>query len=960
MAWPFGPLPVLIEMWTGSAWVDITSLVRTSEGIVIRRGFPDEGRSPEPGSIAMTLDNRTGNLSPRNPAGTWYGTIGRNTPVRVTVGGDLAGEPYLDLRATYSSGAGSGAQTPDNAAIDITGDIDVRWDGALDGWAEGAVLTGKYATVGNQRSWAFSIDTSGRPVLTWSTDGTSGGELSATATTTAGLVSGERMALRATLDVNNGAGGWTATFYTADTIDGSWVQLGSPVPTAGVTNIFNSTTSMRVGGVAGFESVWRTGRVYAAQLRDGIGGTIVANPDFRDQFGGDRSFTDSAGRSWSLLSEFADVDATAIVDPGIRGLGEVSEWPSRWDVAEADIVVPTVAQGVLRRLRQGNRPSRSPLRSHVDLRIEPTSYWPMEDAAGTFFGSAVAAGSPMTYSGTVPEFHATGSFLGSDSVAVLGSTSRLSAPVAQTSSSTSFAVSCLLDVPAVPGWSDNTPILWVEMGSGAGMQYWEVRYKTGSGGGLEVRILDATGAAIDTTGTLAFAVEGEQVMLSLLALEVSPTNISVEIHTYRIDADGEVQDDSSSDNFTTSAGLTRPVAVAVAPTGGLDGLGVGHVHFTDFVFGQFSDSSLALLSFAGEYASHRAMRLLVEAGVTPAIVGSDPTYFNLDFVDQQDDGTVPMGAQEIPAKFVDAFNETYTADQALTYETRDVLGITWRTGDSLYNQDPAATLDYAGAGEVAPPLEPTDDDQNVVNDVEVKRKNGSSARAVDVTSRMSVLSPPDGVGRYETSVEINVPDDDVLANHAGWRLHVGTWDEQRYPTVHIDLAALAAAGKWDLIARAAQLDVGDRLVIENLPSWCPPGGADLMCLGFTETIGAFGWDIVINCVPYGPYNVGTYSSGSVTAADRPARYDGAFSTTSGSFVTGVDPSLTVVTSQPPLWTTDGLFPLDIVVRGCILTVSAISGSSSPQTFTITAAAPEGVTIPSGSEVHVRDRGYNAL
>src|SRR5690606_16436632 len=86
VAWPEDPLPVQVEMWTGE-WVDITNYVYARGGgsIAFSRGMPDEGNGPDPGLCTFQLNNRDGRFSPRNPMSPYYGLIGRNTPVRVSV-----------------------------------------------------------------------------------------------------------------------------------------------------------------------------------------------------------------------------------------------------------------------------------------------------------------------------------------------------------------------------------------------------------------------------------------------------------------------------------------------------------------------------------------------------------------------------------------------------------------------------------------------------------------------------------------------------------------------------------------------------------------------------------------------------------------------------------------------------------------------------------------------------------
>ena len=109
-----------------------------------------------------------------------------------------------------------------------------------------------------------------------------------------------RLAVRVTLDVDNGAAGRTVTFYTAPTITGTWVQLGVAVTTAGITSIFSNTAAGAIGAHdAGTDGLF-AGRVYAAEIRNGINGTAVANPDFAAQPAGTTSFVDAAGRTWTI------------------------------------------------------------------------------------------------------------------------------------------------------------------------------------------------------------------------------------------------------------------------------------------------------------------------------------------------------------------------------------------------------------------------------------------------------------------------------------------------------------------------------------------------------------------------------------------------------------------------------------------------------------------------------------
>jgi len=218
---------------------------------------------------------------------------------------------YDSFNRAYPSGgtlaltgvANSYASTPDNAALDIVGDIDLRVDLTPDSWTGSQKgLVGKWTTGTNQRSYLMTLESNGRPRIWWTTGGGSGTQLTLTANVAVPISSG-RLSLRAVLDVNNGAGGHTATFYTSaggTGLNGPWVQLGDPRTGTGVTSLFSGSAVLEVGswsaGTAGFFS----GQVHTAQVRNGIAGAIVANPVFTSQAAGTTNFVDSAGRTWTV------------------------------------------------------------------------------------------------------------------------------------------------------------------------------------------------------------------------------------------------------------------------------------------------------------------------------------------------------------------------------------------------------------------------------------------------------------------------------------------------------------------------------------------------------------------------------------------------------------------------------------------------------------------------------------
>jgi hypothetical protein len=106
---------VKLEMYYSGAWQDITATndVYVRDTITSTRGDGDESAAPRPASVTATLDNRDGRYNPRNPTSPLYGLVGRNTPLRLTVGGVVrnvtevaawAPQRTVDYNATTGTG----------------------------------------------------------------------------------------------------------------------------------------------------------------------------------------------------------------------------------------------------------------------------------------------------------------------------------------------------------------------------------------------------------------------------------------------------------------------------------------------------------------------------------------------------------------------------------------------------------------------------------------------------------------------------------------------------------------------------------------------------------------------------------------------------------------------------------------------------------------------------------------
>jgi len=875
------------DLKINGSWTNVTNDVLASPGIRHTRGRRAEGARVDPAEVSLTLRSPNGRYANRNPMSPYFGELGRNTPLRVTA---YAGETVLDVPRESSF---AHASTPDHASLDIVGDIDVRADLAPTSWAGGHdagsyEVMGKYVLTGNQRSWRLLMDSPGKVAFAWSPDGTA--IVGAASTVPVPFGPGQRGAIRATLDVDNGAGGRTVTFYTAPTLAGPWTMLGTPVVTAGTTSIFNSSASLEVGDIAALGFGGQTRRFYGASVRSGIGGTVVAAPDFAAQTVGATSFTDSAGRVWSLTG------GAAITDRRYRAQVEVPEWPATWHVSGHDVRAPIAGAGILRRLGQGQKALDSTLRRRVPTDPNVLAYWPMEEGAD----ARDVAQSPLPGVGRLMLTHARWA-------------SESSLPASNplpTLSNGGTAAPAMMNgyVPAPSGSPTGWHVRFVYKLDTPPTTLYTVLRIVCTGGTVTDWYIQARDnmsrivALNDDGGTIFSQDIGTGADLfnqwTTTAFYVSQSGGTVTWTVVWQDVGGD------AGSFTGSfAGTIGRVRVVASPPGGyaaaLDGMALGHI-------GVFASSTTtaytgAITGYAGETAAARMMRLAQEEGLPLRVVG-DPTRTEL------------MGPQR-PDSVLSLLSECEAADGGILFEDRERLGLVYRTRESLYNQAPRATIPYPV---LTKPFTPVDDDSRVRNDVTISRVDGSSARAVRTDGPLSIQAPEDGgVGVYDATETLNVYDDGQTQQIAGWRVHLGTWDEARYPQARIMLHEAT-----DLVQAVASLDVGDVIRLTDLPPHLPPGPVDLMVEGYDEQITPLGWDVVLTCSPAGPWSVGV----------RDDAVRGRRDTSGTQLAVAVAPSATVlpitVTNGPGWITTAGqpaAFPFNVTVGGEVATVTKITG-----------------------------------
>ena len=590
-----------------------------------------------------------------------------------------------------------------------------------------------------------------------------------------------------------------------------------------------------------------------------------------------------------------------------RFWGEVTEWPQKWGLKGAQTVhSPIECSGVTRRLSQGASPVRSSMYRFCSSLPNAVAYWPLEDRAGV---TSMAAAKGNARRAAVVGEPKNAAYSGLDA----------SGPLMTLESG---RVTCYPPVytPQAQGRSSVRFVTFLPSSTTTGSVI--VRLKcSGAVVGLDV-VYSATGQldmnCYDNAGDQVTSVTGDG-SLSYAGLNDQPVRISIEtwepnaaintwffINVYS----GVGLASTNAASYDLRAG--RITSVDFNPTrANLSGVAIGHVTVENLLLAQYPISA-SLRAYDRETGLARIARLCTENGVSLSTIGGAG-------------GSAAMGTQR-PLTLLELFREVSDTDGGALYEPRDGFDLTYRTLESMYAQAPGAAIAYTD--NLLIPFEPVDDDQAIRNRVSVTRRNGAESTVEATTGPLSVLAPPNGVGVYDEGVELSLASDQQAKHQAGWRVHLGTLDEARYPRIGVDLAHPVFLADANLTRDLLTLDIGDRLDVTGLPAWLPPDPVQQIVQGYTEQIEPFDYRITFNCTPARPYRAAYFN----TATDR---YSNDNTVLAGTMTT-TSTSRTVNIPAGPLWTTSGAdLPFDVLVAGERMTVTAVSGSSSPQTFTVT-------------------------
>ena len=891
--------------WT---WTDATPYARAIGKIQITQGRTDGMSVMPPSRMRVVVDNKGGRWVARNLAGPWYGGIRRNIPIRALADTANYVQQALDT-FTRTSAADWG-----------TCDTGQTW---VDAGVGGSVLPTDFTVSGgagiHSVPQASAFRQSTLPLRQIAADERVSLQVSCPVPLGGNLEPGNIMLRR--LDPLNfylcrvqvtTASVVQIVIFRNSTAGGSVTLLG-PVAVAGITH--SAGIPLKIEAET-YGSTIRM-RVWQGTAKPAGFTAQVVDPTPLDQAGiavGIRNGV-AAGNTNTFPVQFT-VDNYLAEQLPVRFEGRIDELPVSWDPTARDSTVSISASGVFRQMQQGTGPPLSAaIRAMTSrFRPHPVEFWPMEDPAGSVSLASQVGGTPMSYSGLSLASYA--GALGCGSLPTYGAVGYSTGPVPLVVGATQWAIRAIIKVDTTP--SVNSQLLAWSTTSGI---RWSLVIDTGNGMTLR---------GTDSTGSLgSVAVSWSQFygkpMYVVINAQQSGSDISYSLQGFDILANTFFAPFTGT-LTTQSVGWPQQMTTGNSANGFTGSIGETAV-YSDINGGQFSG---AFGGWIGNTATNRIAGVCADAQI-PVSVADDTT------------GKVSTLGPQPMLNTLGLIQDAATVDGGILYERG--FGAFYLARYERYNRPVDLTLNHSL--KQLYDLKPTDDDQTSRNYVVVSRPNGSRA----------VASNPAHIAKfqlYDEGITLNLQLDSDLLYQAGWRVNLGTVDDIRVGQLTINFAA-----NPELLTAWKRCWTGSRIQILNPPPELGVPLLDLQIEGWTETIdpGEGSWMVTLNLTSALPWQVF-----ELEAAGNASRQDTDDSTLSVG-VTASATTLSVATvAGSPLWTTaGGDVPFDVEVDGERITVTAVTGSSSPQSFTVVRGV-NGTAIAhsSGAQVSLWQPGVIAL
>lgn len=937
------------DMQFAGVWTNLTSDVYTAEQVSIKRGRTDESSSPEAATLDLTFNNRTGKYTPSNPAGSLYGLIGRQTPIRVGMGVPPSG-------AGAFTTASQGSFPAPSILAEQAGIVCSSW------------------IVHAAGGGTFSLP------LGYTADGSFAGAYACS-------VSGHKATIAGTFPASTAG-------YTAN---GTW--CGGQVCIPGATSVVTQTSGCGKGNGTSLSPTVNSVSLGSFTLL--AGDVIVVANGWSGDFGNNLSSApqdNSGGCSWSLIADtgylpndlttprmlfwafYSDsaqtITVTApshyyFIDDNFAQAWQLrgaSEWNPRFqgecatfnttaDLSDNDVRTAIEAGSVLRQRGQGQESPHSAFFRYLS-NSQALAYWPIEGAASGALTSPIVGNTQAQIVGPAASF-ASQAVPGSDSIVTLAANSYLAAtppPLFGTGANVQSAISCVFQIDTAPTGSPSFLSAWCGGSSGA---FVTLQYVTGSSH-FNIVVYNSAGTTLLVSSVAPTLPSGVSTYLGrplactiAWAPNLANPSTQVDIQVALVD----MLTPASQNFWTINANAFTIGAVSTIFFGTTPfpqtlfnvPVSVGHISYTNSaridgaipllndVFQTAAAYSGISTAWAGEEACLRMTRICQEQSIQ---FQSRPPSVQTS--------AVQMGAQ-LTNDTISLLEECQETDgEGELFEARGFGGLSYRSIGEISGGASQASLDF-NAKQITSPFNQVDDDQLTRNSVTVQQNGGTSQLVEQTSGPLNTAPPPTGVGLFTGNPTVNVVNQGRDLQQLGnWFVAVGTTQAPRFPAVTSQLAASQST-----ISNSSSVDCGQRFTVLNPPTWCPPGPIELVALGFNERISATpgsDWDITINARPYAPFRVINLANATTQPAPTATLDSGSSTLTSNITSAATSLSATVGLTED-LWSlTPGY---DIVIDGERMTVTGVSGTSSPQTLTVTRAV-NGIVVAhlAGAAIHV--------
>jgi hypothetical protein len=860
-------------------------------------GKGDEAPSVDAGQMSLTLDNRDGRFSTDNRLGPYYGLLDINNPVRMGV---------VAFSDTFTRAAGSAGW----GVVDAS--LGKEWSQTAppSGWPTTGSGGGVIIAAANTAAVGTALNADAKDV-----------DIVATVTPAA-IATGARYGLGLRARVGP-AGYYLTAILSFDLLGAMRLDLTrfagvsvvgladiNPLPASTYTAGQEWKLRFQVEGNSLRAKAWPAASTepdewQATATDDEITGTGVGVYAAR--------YASNTNSGVTSLGTYDDFTVTAL-----EFTGSVVAWPLRWDRSSNNSWAPITAAGVLRRIRQGTYPIQSPLRRQLGSEANATGYWPLEDKARSTSFSSVVPGVPAaTFNGATPAADST--LAGGGAAPTLDTSAGLiTFQTPKTNGGSGFSAMFCFKLGSVP--STKTRIAMIRCSRGP-VRRWDFSltdtalYVEGIDGDGTVLTSATNGHSQDLTQWQAWQLETDKTIVP------SNTSWAAIIHevgsTDYFSQTGTVL--GTSDSTVSGGNLTGPSGTAFA-----------HIWLGRNTLPFVTDSfSLVSSGYAGELAADRFARVCTEAGI-PYIL--------------RPGNSEAMGAQR-EAGTLAVLESCVQADYGVMSERG--AGLEYIPREARWNAAVTMAVSVA-AGEIDSPPEPTRDDQRLRNRWTVGRTEGGEGTYEDEDDIAKH-------GIWEDSTTINVADDSVLENHAGFRVALGVVQRLRWPSV-----ALNFSRNQGLLPAWRTRGYGWRLTVETGLDQVDGNEPDLIVEGFQASLDPDRWVVDLNCS-----SAGIWRAAVTDDTDILGRADNEYCETT-ALISSTTLSIPVTTTSGTRWdNTAGLWSggVNMDVGGEIVTVTSITNGADPaQTLNCSARGVGGYAAshPSGTAVHLAEPAIVAL